>query len=587
MRSLNIFLPWSLASYIPLNGFHPLYRSLASATPVDARLLVPVTLSREQYRQAIMAGVYKADGLPPTPAWAQGMQGFGFRDYATGHVSREILYAGRISADVELHHTAPVTLGLRPFVLQFESFLPVFFPHLQQGVAPMAGRTDEIRKFYRAMFESDHCLAVTSHITSSLDQFSDFFRSSKIDAKLVHLRNGIDASFRAEDVRRDPDRFDFLFINSAHQNPTSFGLRGGAMCLRLAIDLLRDGLPVRFYFRAHRPSDAELAALGVDPALARRYDNQGIIWLDNYLSDRALNRLMAKCHFLLLPSANLHSVSILSAMLNGTVPVVTDTYGTDAYVTDETDAVVLPGVRAAAWRHDPDRRIVADDHASYRALQPAIGRALQSRIRGLLAAPERIAALGAAARRRAETAFDGRAFADGLIELIRSRFAASPAMAAPLPFLSTDIYDVSWGEEWTEDLAPSHFGGPPQPVPLLDTDSGKIFRLRNFYIFVPDFRENDTALPNWSELYLATERFEAPPERRLVVSADFETTVEAARVETFRRIARPGASLPPPPPIPDPESFKEMVYRRLKGQPALLNLARNTYRSLRRLGVMK
>ncbi|SMF71541.1 Glycosyltransferase involved in cell wall bisynthesis [Tistlia consotensis] len=585
--ALNILLPWTLASYIPLNGFHPLYRSLASIEPRDARLLVPGPLSGEQYRQAIVAGLYAPNAVPPTPEWARsGDRHFDFRDYALGHVPSDLLYAGRISADVELHHTAPVTSGTRPFVLQFESFLPVFFPHFQQGGGPDPQRVDAIRRFFGALFETENCLAVTSHIQSSLDQFSDFFRSTKIDAKLVHLRNGIDASFRADAVERAPDRFDFLFINSAHQNPASFALRGGPACLALALDLIREGLPVRFHFRTRRPSDADLTAWGIDPLFVRHQENEGIVWIESYLSERSLGRLMAQSHFLLLPSANLHSVSILSAMLNGTVPVVTDTYGTEAYVTDEVDGVVLTGVRDAAWRQLDAQRLVADDHAAYHALRAPLSRTLSERIRALIGQPERIAALSEAARRRAETVFDGRAFAEGLVELVRARL---PGGGSPVGHPPPDIYDVSWGEEWTSDLSPGHFDGPPHPVPLLDTGSGRIFRLRDRHVFVPDARMPETALRHWSELHFATERFETEQAIRKAISADFEVVVEAARIEALRQVAlrQAPAGVPAAPPPALPGSIKELVYHGLKTRPTALRVTRTAYRTLRRLGIMQ
>ena len=253
-RPLNVLLPWSLASYVPLNGFHPLYRSLASIEPRQARLLVPRPLSAEQYRQAILAGLYAADAMPPTPAWAcRADRRFNFRDYALGHVPAGPLYAGRISADVELHHTAPVTAGHGPSSCSSNPSFPCS-SRTSSRAGPGRTAVEAIRRLPRGAVRDRNCLALTSHVQSSLDQFSDFFRSAIIDRKLVHLRNGLDPSVRVA-ARRDDRTIDFLFPDAPHQHPASFAIRGGIACLVLALDLLAERQDVRFYFRTRRPDD--------------------------------------------------------------------------------------------------------------------------------------------------------------------------------------------------------------------------------------------------------------------------------------------------------------------------------------------
>ena len=55
-------------------------------------------------------------------------------------------FASILPGDIELHHTAPITRGDRPFFQHCESFLPVFLPFLQQGTQPeraKPGSTDD------------------------------------------------------------------------------------------------------------------------------------------------------------------------------------------------------------------------------------------------------------------------------------------------------------------------------------------------------------------------------------------------------------------------------------------------------------
>jgi hypothetical protein len=114
--------------------------------------------------------------------------------------------------------------------------------------------------------------------------------------------------------------------------------------------------------------------------MVRAEAGRSIMWAQDYLANHEINALMASSHFFLLPSASLHSASIMQAMLLGTIPVVTDTVGTSVYVTDCKTGIVLNGMRAAVWREDEETGIPVDRYSRMPELDDSLVSQLSSRI---------------------------------------------------------------------------------------------------------------------------------------------------------------------------------------------------------------
>jgi len=73
--------------------------------------------------------------------------------------------------------------------------------------------------------------------------------------------------------------------------------------------------------------------------LYRNRDN--IIWISGWLSEHTLDRLFASAHFFLLPSIDLHTSSVLRAMGQGCIPIVSNAYGISELISQRRNGIIL------------------------------------------------------------------------------------------------------------------------------------------------------------------------------------------------------------------------------------------------------
>ncbi|HJZ11677.1 MAG TPA: hypothetical protein VJ521_05985, partial [Acidobacteriota bacterium] len=336
-KSLSVAVPWALSHYIPLNGYHPLYRALFDHVPgsIDLNAWDNVKLHNCFARDiALREAVLKAANVAKRKS-QQSDAGSIARTYLDYFWPPNQALTTELKGDIEFHHTAPFPSLTRPFVFHCESFAPVFLPFAQQGSGGLE-KHQEIRKHYRGIFSSPLCLGIFSHIPETLKSLSRFFPDPDIDRKLFSSRIGLSANaFVDPGPPRKPSlsRPKFLFVNSANQNPRNFFHRGGHIVLRFWKEFKTNGRDGFLMLRCAKPSERDLLDYDVDTSFLSAETGRSIVWIEDYLANHELNALMASSHFFLLPSASLHSVSIMQAMNLGTIPVVTDTVGTSVYVT--------------------------------------------------------------------------------------------------------------------------------------------------------------------------------------------------------------------------------------------------------------
>jgi glycosyltransferase involved in cell wall biosynthesis len=496
---LKIAVPWSLSHYIPLNGFHPLYRALFDHAPPDINLAAwdNVKLHRhfldnptDRHRLLDLANSYQREIFSVKVGTVAHSHASHF--YPPDRVLTEAL-----EGEVEFHHTAPFPSLTRPFVLHCESFAPLFFPEAQRGQDRLDKR-DELRQHYRRLFESPLCHGIYSHIPETLDSFRTFFSSPVIERKLFESRIGLSQSAVKPGLvrpRQPADRPRFLFISSAGRGPADFFNRGGHIVLRFWKEFRGAGRAGTLILRCGRPDDDALTKYGVDSAFIQSEAGRSIIWAEGYLSNQEISALMADAHFYLLPSASLHSVSILLAMTLGTVPVVTDTVGTSVYVTDREAGIVLKGVKDEVWNRDPDSGVLADQYERTPNVAASLVTQLVERLFALLDSKDAWYALSNRASERARTRFSGEAFASEFWEAVverakRARHRSERSSAAT--GLTHSLRRCSVGaKKWA-----TGFENSAQPVLLLDTGVSRIFELGGAAVQM--FGSPSMALTDWS-----------------------------------------------------------------------------------------
>ena len=480
-QSLKVAVPWGLSHYIPLNGFHPLYRALFDHAPGNINLFAwdNVKLHRRICSDAKMRAALLSK--------AKAEQYFSERlaRESISRAYREYLWppnyvlTTELMGDIEFYHTAPFPSLKRPFVFHCESYTPVLFPFAQQGTGNLE-RHEEIRDHYQSIFANPLCLGIFSHIPETLQALSQFFSDPIIDQKLFSSRIGL-----SEKTVLDPtlpqktalSRPRLLFVNSAHESPASFFRRGGHVALRFWKNFLAEGSDGLLILCCAKPSDKDLSEYGVDVSFLQAQIGRSIIWGQDYLPNHEMNALIASSHFLLSPSASLHSVSIIQAMTLGTIPVVTDTVGTSVYVTDNETGIVLQGIRGAIWHKDAATGILVDRYCRTPALDDSLVSQLTHRVGALLDAPDTYRSMRDRTMAYAQDQFSGQAFSDhfwGAVSDLyhRDKKYFSGRNVAPIKVGTTLLDCTVQNDGWARV-----FESPTQPMLRINTGLGVVWEL--------------------------------------------------------------------------------------------------------------
>ncbi|MEQ1846100.1 MAG: glycosyltransferase, partial [Nitrospira sp.] len=387
-QPLNVAVPWSLSHYIPLDGFAPRYRALFDHAPKNisfsawdnvnlSRKLRRNVFIRKQLVDRVQREEHHFDGL------AEGSIARRYKEYfcPPNHV-----LTAALAGDIEFHHTAPFPSLKRPFIFHCETFASVFAPFVQRGNENIEHH-EGVREHYRKIFAHRRCLGIFSHVPETLRALSLFFSDPTIDGKLFSSKIGLSADvFFEQDTEQKPSlsRPRFLFVNSSNQNMANFFHRGGHLVLRFWKRFTASGRDGLLILRCGKPSDIALREYGVDVSWVKDEIGRSIVWDQGYRATHEMQSLMASAHFFLLPSVAPHSVSIMEAMRAGAIPIVTDTVGTSAYVTDEENGIVLRGVQTKVWQKDAVTDILVDHYYRRPELDRFLVEQLTTRICQLL-----------------------------------------------------------------------------------------------------------------------------------------------------------------------------------------------------------
>ena len=478
---LHVVVPWSLSHYIPLNGFHPLYRALFDHAPENVTLsawdnakLHHRFRSDVKILEALLskakAEEHSSDRLASNSV---------ARDYEEHLWPPNKVLTAELMGDIEFHHTAPFPSLQRPFIFHCEMFAPVWFPFSQQGSGVLE-RTEEIREYYRSIFASPLCLGILSHVPETLQALSQFFSDPNIDCKLFPSRIGLsgNAIFDPTLPKKLPLHCPrFLFVNSANQKPADFFRRGGHIVLRFWKEYMAGGRDGLLMLRCAKPSDEDLSQYGVDVSMVHAQTGRSIIWGQDYLANHEMNALMASAHFFLLPSASLHSVSIMQAMTLGAIPVVTDTVGTSVYVANNENGIILQGMHDAIWRRDASTGVLIDRYCRTANLDSSLVAQLTIRVCALLDKPDDYWNMESRMVAYAQDQFSGQAFSDHFWSAVSSlylRYRGSSAHRTVIPsqrgraLLDCTVRDKEWYRV---------FESPTQPMLRINTGHSVVLEL--------------------------------------------------------------------------------------------------------------
>jgi glycosyltransferase involved in cell wall biosynthesis len=480
-QRLTVAVPWSLSHYIPLGGFDTLYRALFDHAPENVSFsawdnvkLYGKLHGNASVRRTLVDRAkreeYHLDGLE------EGSIARRYKEYFWP--PNQVLTAA-LEGGIELHHTAPFPSLKRPFVFHCESFAPILFPFAQQGSGDVK-RHEELREHYRGLFAHPFCLGIFSHVPDTLHALQAFLSEPAIDGKLFFSRAGLSAdTFLNCDLEHKPSlsRPRFLFFSSADQNPANIFRRGGHLVLRFWKEFISEGRDGLLIMRCAKPSDIELCEHGVDLPWVQSEIGRSIIWDQGYLAGYEMHSLIGSAHFVLLPSASLPAVSIMEAMRAGTIPVVSDSVGTSAYVTDEEYGIVLHGVRKKVWQKDQPTGVLAESCCRRSELERFLVEQMTGRVCKLL---DDHGAYWEMRRRTiayARKEFSGRRFAEDFWSTVSDLYSKFSGTSA-----SAEIASDDFRQSLNDCTILNHgwvraFESSPQPMLRIRTGFGMVWEL--------------------------------------------------------------------------------------------------------------
>lgn len=536
---LSVAAPWSLSHYIAVNGFDPSYEALFADCPENVKIAawdnvkLSQTLRKDRALRVELQAAIKATKAAQ-PAYKSAVAAA----YDAQFWHPNLTLTGLLPGEIELHHTTPFPSMRRPFVFHCETFESIFLP---QPATKEAGFDGALLEHYRALFESELCLAIFSSIPETLAQFRAAFGSAKIDGKLHRSRIGLSARLMPESLpTKKPlaSRSRFYLAASRDNGAEEFFESGGDSALQFWKKFRLAGREGRLYIHGCRPSDDALASHHIDLEFVRQEERHSIIWVGKDLSAAEESALIADSHFCLILGKSLYALPVMRAMACGAVPIVAAITGVASLVEHRKNGLVTGASRTAE---------------------------LMQYVEEFSRSPHSYAQIRANAVAHAHEVFSGKTFSADFWGKVRAAVPArADAIAAPSPSSPT----LAVLNHCHIDLAdwPRVFGSSGVPLLRLYTGEGSVTELGGAFVHAAGKIEAKNHL--WS----AVAEYVLPEAPQLT----FAYTIK----DLSGRFMVPEGALATPP----TRRVVEWVSRILMPYPLLHRFAARALKTMRRVG---
>jgi glycosyltransferase involved in cell wall biosynthesis len=308
------------------------------------------------------------------------------------------------NAELAFLPSSPFILGQAPWVIEIEDTTTLFapFPRINgKRVYPRLLGLDGIYDsgFFpcvKALLEDDACRGIICHVRSTAESIPVLFKNPKLADKVSCVPLGIRARPKLK-AAAGKGSVTILFTNSWHQGATGFYLRGGLDVLEAFSKLYSEQARVRLVVRSKLPED-----------LGERYrqiiERCDVEVIEKFLSTEEIEALFDRADIYVLPSARLHVVSILQAMVYGLAVVVSDGWGIPEYVDHGRNGWIVPGrYGKVSWMDN--NGMLREDYRPLFSADSIVTNRLTEALSTLIEHEDMRGTLGEAARRDVETIF--------------------------------------------------------------------------------------------------------------------------------------------------------------------------------------
>jgi glycosyltransferase involved in cell wall biosynthesis len=426
-----IGVPWDAPVFQRYNAQHPLPRSLIEDTPefeFRHELAAPTAERKALVQRAL---VDWRDGLrvaaPNIP-----------QDALVEFISSRDLdsqYAMSGSVDLNFLHTAPMTFGQRPWAMHIEATLPMFEPffgHFRTWDIDLEATPGW--HFVRQLVNAPACRAIFTHLRRTQEDLPRLFRNPALAGKVHYAPLGIELppefskpaqdAIARKNAKGDGDEIVMLFTNSWHQAPDSFIKRGGLEVLFAFLVIQQRRPNCRLIIRS------SLSDRVRQTVPEHVFQHPQIEILDQMITDEQLYDLYLRADVFLLPSTNLHTISMLRAMQTGALLITSDVSSVDEFVTHEETGLIMPGWRGVSYREDLEQGLLREQMAARREINNVLTTNLAMTIERVIAERDFRNRLRMNAQRHVTINHAMGPWRDGFHHMLRACLEGSPERSA-------------------------------------------------------------------------------------------------------------------------------------------------------------
>lgn len=200
-------------------------------------------------------------------------------------------------------------------------------------------------KLMSAVFLQENFRGILSHIHDTIDTFKILTRDfPEIHNKFIYFPLASPEAHVDIQPKKYKNILNIIFTNSYGGQLPNFRLRGGIESINATISLLE------------KYNNLYLTTIGPSPTINHPQVKQ----YHYHIEDELFNKIVNEGHIFLIPGMRIHSISIVKALCNGLIPIVSDGWAFDEYITDKENGLIAQGQYGfTSWKNKDNLLIEA------------------------------------------------------------------------------------------------------------------------------------------------------------------------------------------------------------------------------------
>ena len=313
----NIFLPWNVPSYIPLNGFHPLLGRI---------------LTKGSFKIPDIKAFCSQSELQTILAKSRANLENDWHEYAlnrSGYITWERSLLNRLNMEFEIHHTR-IPNTEKDFALHYEDPNTLFFPSGKKSGSLKHQMQIDVEKIL-----SNRNKLLFTHVRESAKELQDYLRREHGTTPEIEIIE-LPLKSKANPITKTSNP-SIVFNNSMNQTAKNFIDRGGLILLNSIPQLFKKYPDLQITMIGARPTNVELLALGLSDAACHHLDK--VTFYSSFVNNHLLEAILSNSWIYVIPSLNLHTDSIFRAIENECKIVTSRPYGLEGLLGPFLDRV--------------------------------------------------------------------------------------------------------------------------------------------------------------------------------------------------------------------------------------------------------